>query len=66
MKLEPNKHNNRNGTLFTLKTKAICLDDEMEKDKSMLSKQNYYLNLFHYIHNNALEAKLVNIPKNWK
>lgn len=63
---EFNIKNNRSGALFRPKTKAICLNEEVELDKLHISKQDYYLNVFNYIHNNPVEAGLVTNPELWK
>ena len=62
---EFNIKNNRSGALFRPKTKAICLDDELELN-SQLSKQGYHLNTFNYIHSNAVEAGIVQHAADWK
>lgn len=63
---EFNKKNNRSGALFRPKTKSICLGDEVEKLKNYPTKQDYYLNVFNYIHNNPVEAGLVEKVEDWK
>jgi hypothetical protein len=63
---EFNIKNNRTGSLFRPKTKSICLNDETEKSSQYASKQDYYLNVFNYIHNQALEAGIVERAEMWK
>jgi putative transposase len=63
---EFNIKNNRSGSLFRPKTKAICLNDEASLNGQYLSKQDYYLNTFNYIHCNAVEAGIVKNPADWK
>ena len=63
---EFNIKNNRTGSLFRPKTKAICLNDEAELNNMGSSKQDYYLNTFNYIHNQALEAGIVTNAAFWK
>jgi REP element-mobilizing transposase RayT len=63
---EFNIKNNRSGALFRPKTKAICLNDEAELNSQLLSKQDYYLNTFNYIHYNAVEAGIVQNAADWK
>ena len=62
---EFNIKNNRSGSLFRPKTKSICLNDEVEKN-NFASKQDYYRNTFDYIHNQAVEAGIVERPEWWK
>ena len=63
---EFNIKNNRSGSLFRPKTKAICLNDEAELSNQLLSKQDYYLNTFNYIHYKAVEAGIVQNAGDWK
>jgi len=63
---EFNIKNNRSGSLFRPKTKAICLNDEVDLNPNILIKQDYYLNTFNYIHNNAVEAGIVKNAADWK
>ena len=63
---EYNIKNNRSGSLFRPKTKSICLNDEVEQNNKFLSKQDYYLNTFNYIHHNPVEAGIVSVPESWK
>jgi len=63
---EFNIKNNRSGALFRPKTKAICLNDEAELNSQFLSRQDYYLNTFNYIHYNAVEAGIVAHAADWK
>ena len=63
---EYNINNNRTGSLFRPKTKAVCLDDEVALSKKYLLKQDFYLNTFNYIHNNPVEAGIVKNTCDWK
>jgi putative transposase len=63
---EFNIKNNRSGSLFRPKTKAIRLNDEIDINPKFLLKQDYYLNTFNYIHNNAVEAGIVKHAADWK
>lgn len=59
-----NLQNKTNGNLFQKKTKAKLLTAEnMILDK--FSNHDYLLTCFHYIHQNPLQAKLVNHLKDW-
>ena len=63
---EFNIKNNRSGSLFRPKTKAINLYDEAEQLNFSGSKQDYCLNTFNYVHNNAVEAGIVSSAALWK
>ena len=63
---EFNVKNNRSGSLFRPKIKSICLNDEAELNNNQGSKQDYYRNTFHHIHNQALEAGIVTSAELWK
>jgi len=63
---EFNKKHNRSGSLFRQKTKAICLNEETNWTNTFSSKQDYHLTLFEYIHNNPVEAGMVNNAADWK
>ena len=55
-----NKQNNTTGSLFQQKTKAKILSEQIE------GKQESYLeNCFFYVHNNPVEAGLINNLKEW-
>lgn len=57
-----NIQNKTTGTLFQKKTKAKCLTDiSFEYDQ-----QDYLTNCFYYIHNNPLEARIVNELQDWE
>ncbi len=53
-----NKQEKRTGSLFTQNTKFKCLSDSNDKDL-------YGLTCFHYIHQNPMEAGLVNRLEDW-
>jgi len=58
-----NTQNNRTGSLFHQKTKSKCLSDI----KALPERKNeYYINCFHYIHQNPLRANLVTNLEDWK
>jgi putative transposase len=63
---EFNIKNNRSGSLFRPKTKSICLNDEADLNNTYGSKEDYYLNTFNYIHNQAVEAGIVKSAEMWK
>lgn len=63
---EYNIRNSRSGSLFRPKTKSICLVEEVESVNKFSSKQDYYLNVFNYIHNNPVAAGIVASPEEWK
>lgn len=52
-----NKQENRTGSLFQQKTKALHVSDP---------KNNYAPTVFHYIHQNPLKARLVNRMEDWE
>lgn len=60
---EFNSKNNRSGALFRPKTKAICLTDEAEENESYITRQDYYYNLFNYIHDNPVKGGIVTRPR---
>lgn len=59
-----NIQNNTSGTLFQKKTKAKNLSDHSLIDQHFTS-QEYIINCFHYIHNNPMEANLVDKLRDW-
>jgi putative transposase len=61
-----NLQNNRTGALFRPKTKAKCITEEAIIKETGLSNQEYFIQCFHYIHNNPLAAGLVELPEQWK
>lgn len=63
---EFNIKNNRSGALFRPKTKSISLNDEIELNNVQGNKQDYYLNTFNYIHNQALAAGIVDKAEIWQ
>ena len=60
-----NNNNGRSGSLFRQKTKAKCLSDIKANTSNLSSEQDYYINCFHYIHQNPLRAKLVTNLEDW-
>jgi hypothetical protein len=62
-------HNNQNkktGSLFRQKTKSKCLSAIEIKPDSKYLIQDYYLNCFHYIHQNPLVANLTEKLEDWE
>jgi putative transposase len=59
-----NKRNNRSGSLFRPKTRAKDLS--VYKLKQVDNKNDYYLNCFHYIHQNPFRHGLVKDLRQWK
>jgi len=57
---------NRSGSLFRQKTKAKSLSAIEIKLGSSHCIQDYYVNCFHYIHQNPLVAKLVTRMEDWE
>jgi putative transposase len=58
-----NKKYSRTGSVFRQKTKAKELSSEKE---SSVRLSDYYLNCFHYIHQNPLKAGLVKKLEDWE
>ena len=58
-----NNQNNRTGSLFRQKTKSKCLSDIKTFPER---KNDYYINCFHYIHQNPLRAGLVKKLDEWR
>lgn len=61
-----NNQNQRSGSVFRQKTKAKCLSDIKILPESNDTVQDYFVNCFHYIHQNPLVAKLVNRLEDWE
>jgi putative transposase len=61
-----NNQNQRTGSIFRQKTKSKCLNDIAIKPESMFQIQDYFINCFHYIHQNPFVAKLVIRLEDWK
>ncbi|HEX7847704.1 MAG TPA: hypothetical protein VF476_18015 [Chitinophagaceae bacterium] len=61
-----NNNNQRTGSLFRQKTKAKCLSDIPLKQGSVHSVRDYFVNCFHYIHQNPLVAGLVTKLEDWE
>ncbi|MEO7960453.1 MAG: hypothetical protein ABIR19_02835 [Ginsengibacter sp.] len=59
-----NNQNNATGNLFQKKTQGKCLSD-FQETKNGIRPTDYFLACFHYIHQNPLQAKLVNDLKDW-
>lgn len=61
-----NNQYRQTGSVFRQKTKAKCLSAiEIKPDSSYLI-QDYYVNCFHYIHQNPLVAKLTERLEGWE
>ncbi|HEY6062560.1 MAG TPA: hypothetical protein VIV35_03065, partial [Chitinophagaceae bacterium] len=61
-----NNRYEKTGSVFRQKTKAKCLSAiEIKPDSSFLV-QDYYVNCFHYIHQNPLVANLIERPEDWE
>lgn len=61
-----NSRYGKSGSLFRQKTKAKCLSAIAIKENSRYNIQDYYLNCFHYIHQNPLRANLVGTLEEWE
>ncbi len=73
-----NNQENRNGSLFQMKTKAICLTNNSELTPAFIHtnygtiinipdpEKAYPQVCFNYIHQNPVKAKLVKTPENWE
>jgi len=59
-----NIQNQTTGNLFQKKTKSKCLSD-LESVEKKFTTRDYALTCFHYIHQNPLQANLVNELKQW-
>ncbi len=61
-----NNQNQRSGSVFRQKTKAKCLSDIKIMPGSAHTLQDYFINCFHYIHQNPLTANLVTRLEDWE
>lgn len=61
-----NNENQRSGSVFRQKTKAKNLSDIRIKSNSNHQVQEYFVNCFHYIHQNPLVAKLISRLEDWE
>lgn len=61
-----NTRYNHSGSVFRQKTKAKCLSEIDLGQTNVLHHQDYYVNCFHYIHQNPLKARLVNRMEEWE
>jgi hypothetical protein len=59
-----NKQENRKGSLFAHKTKAIQLNNFGEYKG--VSQNNYSLTCFNYIHQNPINSEIVNKTEDWE
>ena len=60
-----NIQNKTTGNLFQKKTQVKCLS-LLESPENKFTKRDYAITCFHYIHQNPLQANLVNELKQWK
>ena len=61
-----NNQNQRTGSIFRQKTKSKCLNDLSIKPQNTYRIQDYFINCFHYIHQNPFAAKLVTKLEDWE
>ncbi len=61
-----NNQYQQTGSVFRQKTKAKCLSEIEIKPKSSYLVQDYYVNCFHYIHQNPVVAKMTELLENWE
>ena len=61
-----NNQNKQTGSVFRQKTKSKCLSAIEIKPDSNYLVQDYYVNCFHYIHQNPLVAKLTARLEDWE
>lgn len=61
-----NDRYNKSGSLFRQKTKYNCLSEITIPANFTNTRQDYYFNCFHYIHQNPLRACLVNRLEDWE
>lgn len=61
-----NNQYKHSGSVFRQKTKAKCLSAIEIKPNSSYLVQDYYVNCFHYIHQNPLVAKLTGRAEDWE
>jgi putative transposase len=61
-----NSQTQQSGSVFRQKTKAKCLSQIPIKPGGIYQVQDYFVNCFHYIHQNPLVARLVNRLENWE
>lgn len=61
-----NNQYQQTGSVFRQKTKSKCLSAIEIKPDSEYLIQDYYVNCFHYIHQNPMVAKLVNKMEDWE
>jgi hypothetical protein len=61
-----NNQYQQTGSVFRQKTKAKCLSAIEIKPDSQYLVQDYYVNCFHYIHQNPMVAKLTDRLEDWE
>jgi len=61
-----NARQDRSGSLFRQKTKAKSLSEIKIAPENVYCAKDYFINCFHYIHQNPLKAGLVNRLENWR
>lgn len=61
-----NSIHQRTGSMFRQKTKAKCLSDIKITASNPYKTSDYYVNCFHYIHQNPMVANLVTRLEDWE
>ncbi len=61
-----NNNYHQTGSVFRQKTKSKCLTDVAIQPNSQYLIRDYYVNCFHYIHQNPVVAKLVDRFEEWE
>jgi hypothetical protein len=61
-----NSQYQQTGSVFRQKTKAKYLSEIEIKPNSSYLVQDYYINCFHYIHQNPVVAKMTELLENWE
>ncbi len=56
----------KTGSVFRQKTKVKCLSAIEIKPNNFHQIQDYYVNCFHYIHQNPLVAQLADLLEDWE
>ncbi|MEO6612279.1 MAG: hypothetical protein ABIT05_06060 [Chitinophagaceae bacterium] len=61
-----NNNYRQTGSVLRQKTKSKCLSEIPIREDSPHQVQDYYVNCFHYIHQNSLKAGLTGRLENWE
>jgi REP element-mobilizing transposase RayT len=61
-----NQENKRSGSLFRQKTKAKRISDINATVDTKIEIPKYYINCFHYVHQNPLRANLITKLEDWE